>query len=296
MNWDDLRIARAVYQTGSFAAAAARLRINETTVARRLARLQEDLGVTLFEAVDGVRRPTAHCKEVVALAETMASQAERIARIGALDEGPVGRRRVATTDSVATEVLAPRAAAFLAENPGISLDFLASTENVNFSRWEADLAIRLGKPDRGDFVISKLADLSLYLFAPAKAASDGRELVCAYPDELDATPESQYLMGLGLHQRARCTTKNLLVVKRLIRSKQCSGILPSFMCGDLIGDKSLKATKLPEPRGVWLLIQPHLKDDPATRAVIAWIRDCFASLEISSEMTGSERRPTAERS
>ena len=40
---------------------------------------------------------------------------------------------------------------FLADHPGLSLDFLASTENVNFSRWEADIAVRLSRPETGRF-------------------------------------------------------------------------------------------------------------------------------------------------
>jgi len=178
MNWDDLRVVRAIYQTGGFAAAAGRLRVNETTVARRLARLEQDLGARLFEAVDGVRKPTARCEEMIALVEAMADQAERI--VHAPDErGVTGRRRIAATDSVAAEVLAPRAASFLADHPGLSLDLMSSTDNVNFSRWEADLAVRMAKPERGDFSISKLADLDLYFLEPADARSVDDVLVSA---------------------------------------------------------------------------------------------------------------------
>jgi len=279
MNWDDLRVATVVYQTGSFAAAGARLRINETTVARRLARLQEDLGVTLFEAVDGVRRPTAQCEELVATAALMADHADRIAGLGDETVGVTGRRRIVVTDSVATEVLAPNVPAFLSQHPGLALDFLTSTENVNFSRWQADLAIRLRKPDKGDFVMSKLADLSLYLFEPVATASEPGGLVCAYPEDLDPTPESQHLMGLGLKQRARCTTKNLLVLKKLVQSGRCSAVLPSYMGRDLMDDPAFRISPLPRRRGVWLLVQSHLKHDPATRTVIDWIKGCFRALE-----------------
>ena len=44
MNWDDLRIIAAVRDEGTYAGASARLRIDETTVGRRLARIQRDLG------------------------------------------------------------------------------------------------------------------------------------------------------------------------------------------------------------------------------------------------------------
>ena len=278
MNWDDLRIAREVYRTGSYAAAGARLRINETTVARRLARLQQDLGRTLFEAVDGVRKPTAACEDLVAVTAAMANHAERIAKIGDQDVGLVGRRRIATTDSLATDLLAPRLGSLLTEHPGLAIDFLASTENVNFSRWEADVAVRYQQPDKGDFVISKLADMTFYLFEPKSPDADDRNLVVAYPPDLDGTPESKYLMSIGLYQRARCTTKNQLLVKQLIQSAGFSGVLASYMCGGLLDDPTLRVTKLPHCRGVWLLVQPHLKNDAATRTVIDWIRDCFRTI------------------
>ncbi len=278
MNWDDLRVARAVYRGGSFAAAARALGVNETTVARRLSRLEHDLGGALFEAADGARRPTARYEAVVAIAELMAGQAERIARIGDAAVGLAERRRIAATDSIAAEVLAPKAPSFLADHPGIALDFMASTENVDFSRWEADLALRLRKPDKGDFVISKIADLDFYLFEPASAADNGGGLVCAYPEDLDPTPESRHMMRIGLQGRARCRTKNLLVLKKLLQSRRCAGVLPSFLGADLLADPAFKASKLPESRGVWLLVQSHLKTDAATRAVIDWIRDCFAGL------------------
>ena len=66
MNWDDLRIVAAVSDRGSYAGASARLRIDETTVARRVARIQGSLGVTLFDAVDGVRKPTGYCEAILA--------------------------------------------------------------------------------------------------------------------------------------------------------------------------------------------------------------------------------------
>ena len=279
MNWDDLRIARAVFDSGSYAAAGARLRINETTVARRVARLQDELGFTLFEAVDGVRRPTQQCRELVAATVMMADQADRIARIGAIDVGLAGRRRIAVTESIAAEVLAPHAPGFLKDHPEIAIDFRISTSNVNFARWEADLAVRLQKPEKGDFIISKLADLVLCLVEPTDVVRDGRDVVCAFPEDLDRTPESEYLSRVGLYGRARCMTKNVLVARRMVQAGDCSAILPRYMCAEIMRDRSFKVTELSDVREVWLLVQPHLKDDAATRSVIDWIRRCFASLE-----------------
>ncbi len=282
MNWDDIRVVRAVSKTGSYTGAARILRINETTVPRRLARLEKDLGVTLFEAVDGTRRPTARCEEILALSETMARQAEKISSVVDTGSRSIERRRIAATDSVTAELLAPHAAAFLAEHPAIALDFLVSTENVDFSRWEADIAIRLKRPDKGDFIVSKLMESNLFLVEPLHGLSRDEQIVCAYPDDLDNTPESRHLASLGLLRQARCRTKNLVVLRRLIESGNVVGVLPSYMCAEFATNERLQFTRLPQRRSVWLLVQRHLKNDGTTRLVIDWIKSCFASVQAES--------------
>ncbi|MCS3758525.1 LysR family transcriptional regulator [Bradyrhizobium centrosematis] len=271
MNWDDLRIIAAVRDEGTYAGASARLRIDETTVGRRLSRIERALGLRLFEAADGVRRPTRQCEAVLAHVEAMAAHAAEIDRLSEGVEGPVGRLRIASTNTVAEQVLSPRASDFLRANPGLMLQFLTSSENVKFSRWEADLAIRLRKPDKGDFAISRLGDIKLYYFEPV--ASDGEPMLCTYPDELGAIPEMQFLRTRKI--RVRCVTDNVRVIRNLIRAHQAAGVLPEYSCGDLLADRGLRVTLLPKRRDVWLLVQNHLKRDAATRVTIDWVRHCF---------------------
>lgn len=271
MNWDDLRIIAAVRDEGTYAGASARLRIDETTVGRRLSRIERALGLRLFEAADGVRRPTRQCEAVLAHVEAMALHAAEIGRVGESLAGPVARLRFASTNTVAEEVLSPRASDFLRANPGLTLQFLTSSENVKFSRWQADLAIRLRKPDKGDFTISRLGDIRLYYFEPI--AAGGEPVLCAYPDELGAIPETQFLRTKKT--RARCVTDNVRVIRNLIGAHQAAGVLPEYSCADLLADRRLRATLLPKRRDVWLLVQNHLKRDPAARLTIEWVRNCF---------------------
>ena len=287
MNWDDLRIILAVQDSGTFAGAAARLRINETTVARRLARLQKSLGVTLFDAADGVRKPTGQCEAILARARAIERQIAEVATAASTPPGVSGRFRIASTNSITEEILAPRAADFLMRNPGITLHFMTSNENVNLSRWQADFAIRLRKPEKGEFTITKLADVRLYLFQPVNTHDeDVRNLVCAYPSDLDLTPESRELVARGLQSRARCVTGNIRAVRALVQSQACTGILPEYLCRDLLNEPRLTATLLNEHREAWFLIQQHLKRNPAARLVMDWVRDCFGTV---SEDAGAGR-------
>ena len=273
MNWDDLRIIAAVKDEGTFAGASSRLRIDETTVSRRIARIERALGFRLFEAADGLRRATPQCDAVLAHVQAMARHAAEIAKVGVDMPGPVARFRIASTNAVAEEILSPRAGALLAQHPGLTLQFLTSPENVNFSGWEADFAIRLRKPEKGDFMISKLAELPFCLIEPA--ADGAQPILCGYPAELDLTPESQFLKSRGWQQRLRCISDNTRVIRNLIRSRRAAGILPRYMCGELLADRRLRITPLPKRRDVWLLVQNHLRRDAAARAVIGWIRASF---------------------
>ncbi len=277
-NWDDLRIIAAVRDEGTYAGAGARLRIDETTVARRMARIQASLGVSLFHAVDGVRRPTSHCETVLSHVHQIARHVAEIGNLGKAAEGPVGKFRIASTSSMAEQILAPHTARFLRAHPGLALEFLTSRGNVNFSRWEADLAIRLRKPDKGDFSITKLVDMRLFLFEPASRRSGGEEpLVCRFPEDLDHTPDAQYLVDRGLDGKARCISGDYRIVRELIKSHSAIGILPDYLCVDLLKDRQLRATLLPARRDVWLLVQNHLKRDRGARLVIDWVRDCFGA-------------------
>ena len=84
MNWDDLRFLVAIGREGTLAAAARRLKVDQTTVARRLRALEDTLGTPLFERSDKHWRPTA----------VGASVLERAARI---EEDVAGLARLAET-------------------------------------------------------------------------------------------------------------------------------------------------------------------------------------------------------
>ena len=49
LDWDDLRYFAELSRTGSLSAAARRLKVDHSTVARRVASLETSLGVRLFD-------------------------------------------------------------------------------------------------------------------------------------------------------------------------------------------------------------------------------------------------------
>ena len=277
MNWDDIRVIRAVYGELSFAAAARHLGVNPTTVPRRLERLEKTLGFRLFDAVDGARRPTPECERLLELSEPIARQMEKIESLQHAESEPKERRRIAATDSVSAAILAPALPAFLDTHPHVNVDLMASTENVDFSRWEADIAIRLKRPESGNFIVSRLADFEFFLCEPAARELGTRAppLLCTYPEELMDSPEAKALANRTALSSIRCTSKNLLVLKALVLSGRAVAALPDFLLRDLPAKNTIRLTPLPTRRSAWLLMQTHLRNDPTTRLLTDWLKSLF---------------------
>ena len=89
-------------------------------------------------------------------------------------------------------------------------------------------------------------------------------------------------MGIGdgeaVADEEFAATDNVRVIRNLIGAHHAAGVLPEYVCADLLGDRRLRATLLPKRRDVWLLVQNHLKRDAAARVTIDWVRACFQEM------------------
>lgn len=275
MNWDDLRIIQAVCRTGSFTRAARSLHLNETTIGRRVVRLEEDLGVRLFDAVDGERRPTAACQAVI---DKLNGMEDAVADIESRLRSPhqtVRKLRLTTIPAIAEHVLAPRMGELFDVIPELSLTIDTSVGNADMSRWEADVAIRLGRPQRGTFLMRKIGSLNFWLIGPADPAAANRILV--YPGTFLDAPEMQALLARTHDSHVSLETADLAVMAHCLATGAATGVLPDFLVDLIPADAPVVRTPLPVSRDIWLLSQPHLRDDVCAKKLYDWCRSLFLS-------------------
>jgi DNA-binding transcriptional LysR family regulator len=151
MNWNDLRYVLAISRRGTLAAAARLLGVDNTTVARRLAAIQETIGARLYERLaDGTLQLTAS-------GQRAALHAERIEReIGALDAAlsdadniVSGTVRVTSVPIIVNRVLVPAAQILHKRHPALQLELIGESRDLSLTRREADLALRLARPKTG---------------------------------------------------------------------------------------------------------------------------------------------------
>lgn len=144
IDWDDVRYFLAVARGGSVRAAAARLGVNHATVLRRVAQLEERLGVQLFEKLPAGYRLTPAGDDVLEFAEQMEASSHRLeTRVFGRDQSVRGPLRVTLAPPLATHLLMPDFAAFARQHPDIEMDILSSGELANLTNREADVAIRV---------------------------------------------------------------------------------------------------------------------------------------------------------
>src|SRR5215469_12388629 len=144
IDWDDVRYFLAVARGGSVRAAAERLGVNHATVLRRIAQLEERLGVQMFEKLPSGYRLTAAGEEVLEFAEQMEASSNQLeARVFGRDQGVRGLLRVTLAPILATHLLMPDFADFARLHPEVEMEILSVGEPVNLTNREADVAIRV---------------------------------------------------------------------------------------------------------------------------------------------------------
>lgn len=151
--WDDVAVFVAVADTGSTARAAKRLRMSQPTVSRRVAQLEERLGVVLFERKVTGASPTAVGERLLEPARRMAEWAGELERAApGADHRPRGVVRITAPPGVAWELLAPLAGLLQKELPLVRLEVQARVQYADLVRREADLALRTRAPAQRDLV------------------------------------------------------------------------------------------------------------------------------------------------
>ena len=275
MNWDDLRFLVVIGREGTLAGAARRLKVDQTTVARRLRALEDALGTPLFERSDGRWQPTATGARVLERATRIEEDVAGLTRIAdAGRPGIHGSVRITSVGAIIAEWLVPRLPDLYARHPGLDVALVGSNDNLNVARREADIAIRLARSVTGDFVIRKLADVGFAVYAPA--AGEPPDAWVCYDEDLAHTPEMRWLAPRLADSRVRLRSNGVEALTRAVAAGIAQAVLPCFIADTHPG---LTRQSGPAPvvtRELWLLIHPDAKQQPRVAAVAEWLAAQFA--------------------
>jgi len=157
VRWDDVRIFLAVHRQRTLAGAASRLGLDTSTVSRRLAALEADLGQRLFERTREGVTPARAAERVLAAAEAMEAAHARLTREASdLERLAEGTVRISTAPGLASVFLAPALPRLRKRHPRLAIELEASVGALDLMRHEADLAVRSVRSSGAELVTTKL--------------------------------------------------------------------------------------------------------------------------------------------
>ncbi len=194
---NDLLIFASVAELGSFSRAAERLGWPKSTVSRRLAALEQQLGEKVLLRTTRRQTLTEFGLQLLEHARQVASEVQAVSVLREHRQAtPSGRLRVSMPSDLATLLLADMLAAFTALHPKIQLELDLSPRRVDLLGEGFDVAVRMGElPDDALLVARKLAVFSFGLYAaPAYLTEHGEP---AHPDELVQHEAIRLLRGNG---------------------------------------------------------------------------------------------------
>ena len=287
LDWDDFRVFLSVARAGTLSAAARLLQVDQSTISRRLAALEETAGARLFDRTPKGYVLTVAGEAVRSRVEELESQALAVERqLLGQDSQPTGQVRLAASDSFAAWFLVPRLAPFHTRYPGIRLELVTGNQPVNLARREADISLRLSKPKEPNLIARRLGQAAWSVYASSgylsrygKPSLRGRlrgQRVVGLDPELRGTVGARWLAKQGSLALVSLTCNSLLSQAAAVVAGIGLGPLPC-----LFGDREPSLERV-VPRTIghhdlWLVVHPDLKSNARVRAVMDYLTELVVS-------------------
>jgi len=283
LDWDHLRVFIHVARTGRLSAAAERLKLNHSTVARRMSMFEETIGTRLFDRSPQGVTLTNEGAELLVYAERIEHEAHMVmARVAGQEALLSGVVRVAVPEAFGCFLLAPLLDEFQEEHPEITIELIPETQHVSLSRRDADLVVSTVRPRRGRMFINKLAEFKMGLYAgekyiarqglPENAAALADHQFVGFIDDLLNTDDYAPLDKIIENPRLVFRSSSIISQQSAIGSGVGMGLLHSFAIRHTPDLVHVLPDDVGVRRAYWLLVHADLRRVPRIRAVIRFLQ------------------------
>ena len=278
-DWNDLRVFAALARAGSLSAAARELGVDHATVGRRVAALERALALRLIDRLPRRAPLTPHGVAVAAALAPMEGAAISVERLARLAKAPAASVRVSAPPALAAYVIAPRLAAFGRAHPDVTIALAGASGAAALDRGEADVAVRMGKPEETGLVVKRIGRARFALYAAPEVARAPRDAwrFIGFDAALDHVTSQRWLKTLAGKHELAFRASDLFSQAQAARAGLGVVVLPRFV-GD--GDPGLveivNVAPPPPTQDFWLLVYPDVRRAPATRAVTAFLAETIA--------------------
>lgn len=266
--------------------AQACLQADHATVSRHITALETGLGLKLFTRLPRGYRLTAEGQDLAnraAAVETAMLAVDRLARgsTGQLD----GTVRISAPPVFASHWLTARLLPLRQAHPDLCLEVIGESAFANLNRGEADVALRLSRPDSNGLITRCLGQMRFGLYgatAYTEAVPDSERTFLGYSEELAGAPQQVWLDSIRGGRRAGLRTNDLATLIARVRCGMGLAALPHIIAQDLPGLTCLCDAPA-ATRELWLVLHPDLRQAARVRAVADHLIRITAPLRPASD-------------
>jgi DNA-binding transcriptional LysR family regulator len=289
LDWNDLRYFLAIQRAGTLVRAGGALGISPTTVGRRLTALEDSVQARLFDRTPEGYALTPAGQELLVRAERMEAEVLTLERdVMGSDRRATGRVRVSTPEMLATRLIAPHLAEFARACPGIALDLVCTNRVVSLARREADVALRLSRPDEENVITRRLTTLPVALYAsrtylaeqgtpsdPERVLTGHR--VILFADSRMFEVENAWLLERIGQASIALRSNSVSAIYSATQTGLGIALLPRSVADADPLLVRIPTDNTPEPRVVWQVSHEGLQKSARVRAVLAFLGELFGS-------------------
>lgn len=277
-NWTLIRSFLAALDQGSLMGAARALGMHQPTLGRHIADLEGQLGVTLFERTGRGLLPTAHALRLAEPARQMAGAADQLARQASGAQAEVrGAVRITASQPVACVLLPPVLAQMRDALPDVQVDLTVSNAVSNLLQREADIAVRMVRPDQSSLIARKVGQVAIGTYAHRdylRRRGTPRQPADLLAHDLVGNDRNTDIVrgfaGMGqtlVREHFTLRTDDLMAYEAAVRAGVGVGFLARYVARqspDLV--PLLPALPIP-PLPMWLAVHREIRSNPRIRAV-----------------------------
>lgn len=234
-NWDDTRIFLAVARSGTLSGAAETMDMGIATLSRRLDRLEKSLAVPLFSRHQSGYRLTDDGEALLARAEVLEHAGFAFGETARLQGNVAGLVRLATSDNLAAHFILPSLNGLMEKYPDLRVEVLSGVQSVNLHRRDADLAIRMVKPESGNLTLKRLGKVGFGLYSADTGLAGSTDVAfnhaqyIGWPESHQHLPAARWITRTLRGRPCRVEANTLLAQLSAVSAGLGLGVLPHFM-------------------------------------------------------------------
>jgi DNA-binding transcriptional LysR family regulator len=266
MNWDDLRYFLALARGFTLSKAGRELKVQHTTVARRIKAFEENIGARLFNHLSDGYIMTQAGEDLYQHALVMEEQAHAVNRlVFGLDTQLRGNLKLTSSQDVLNHLVIPHLPLFVKNYSEINLQLYSSTSLADLVARQADIALRLTAKPPEYLIGRKVLALHHGIYASKEylEKNDQTKKIILWEDE---TEKPGWVKKHIVNARVSVLANDISTIVSCVKSGLGLARIPCY-----IGDSCTELYRLdipltPSNWGIWVLSHMDLRATAKVKA------------------------------